>query len=117
MKFTCLHCEHEFEGSASLDRLGWHTLCPECGCSFDVDLPTMGELRRTIMKDHHGDVMYFYYDEDIDETYEFPHDPATLRDDTVVLEWMFTENGDGEEDDLFIILPIDLYGEKTEQFP
>lgn len=39
LKCKCLHCEHEFEGAASEDSLGWHTLCPKCGCSFDVDIP------------------------------------------------------------------------------
>lgn len=39
MKLKCLQCEHEFEGGISLDELGWHSLCPECGGSFDVDVP------------------------------------------------------------------------------
>lgn len=39
MKLTCLNCGHEFEGSISLDNLGWHSVCPECGSSFDVDVP------------------------------------------------------------------------------
>ena len=40
---TCLHCESVFEGTISLDELGWHSLCPWCGCSFDVDVPTADE--------------------------------------------------------------------------
>lgn len=37
-KFTCPHCGAHFEGGASLDNLGWHTSCPDCGESFDVDV-------------------------------------------------------------------------------
>lgn len=37
MKLKCLQCEHEFDGSISKDELGWHSSCPECGGSFDVD--------------------------------------------------------------------------------
>lgn len=39
MNLVCMSCYHEFEGSISYDELGWHSSCPECGCSFDVDLP------------------------------------------------------------------------------
>lgn len=39
MKLKCLNCEHEFDGCISKDELGWHSICPECGCSFDVDVP------------------------------------------------------------------------------
>ena len=39
MKLTCLNCGHEFEGSVSLDALGWHSVCPACECSFDTDTP------------------------------------------------------------------------------
>lgn len=39
MKLSCLQCDHEFEGSISLDELGWHSACPECEGSFDVDVP------------------------------------------------------------------------------
>lgn len=38
MELKCLHCGYEFDGSAELDELGWHSSCPECGCSFDVDV-------------------------------------------------------------------------------
>ena len=35
----CLNCEHEFILSGlSHDELGWHTACPKCGGSFDVDI-------------------------------------------------------------------------------
>lgn len=39
MKLKCLQCGHEFEGLISLDNLGWHSACPTCGGSFDVDVP------------------------------------------------------------------------------
>lgn len=39
MKLKCLQCEYEFDGSISKDELGWHSVCPECGGSFDVDVP------------------------------------------------------------------------------
>ena len=38
MKLKCLHCEYEFDGTIAWDELGWHSSCPECGCSFDVDI-------------------------------------------------------------------------------
>ena len=53
MKLKCLHCEHEFEGTISYDEFGWHSSCPECGCSFDVD----------INKKHYYDVVASIYDE------------------------------------------------------
>lgn len=34
MKLNCLNCNAEFEGGI----YGWHNICPECGCSFDVDI-------------------------------------------------------------------------------
>lgn len=39
MKLKCLQCGHEFEGTISYDELGWHSSCPECDGSFDVDVP------------------------------------------------------------------------------
>lgn len=38
MKLKCLNCDHEFESTISYDELGWHSSCPECGGSFDVDV-------------------------------------------------------------------------------
>ena len=38
MELTCMNCLHVFEGSISKDSLGWHSVCPECGSSFDVDV-------------------------------------------------------------------------------
>ena len=37
MKLKCLHCGYEFNGSIEKDKLGWHSSCPKCECSFDVD--------------------------------------------------------------------------------
>ena len=39
MKLRCLQCENSFEGGISKDALGWHSSCPKCGGSFDVDVP------------------------------------------------------------------------------
>lgn len=39
MKLKCLQCGHEFDGTIECDELGWHSACPECGGSFDVDAP------------------------------------------------------------------------------
>lgn len=39
MELICLNCGHEFKGTACLDNLGWHSMCPVCGSSFDVDVP------------------------------------------------------------------------------
>lgn len=39
MKLKCLNCKHEFDGTIAYDELGWHSSCPECSSSFDVDLP------------------------------------------------------------------------------
>lgn len=38
MKLRCLQCEYEFEGTVEKDELGWHSSCPSCGGSFDVDV-------------------------------------------------------------------------------
>ena len=39
MKIECLQCGHEFEfNGASKDDLGWHTTCPKCSGSFDIDI-------------------------------------------------------------------------------
>lgn len=58
MKLKCLNCGREFEGSVSYDDLGWHSLCSECGSSFDVDLPK-GKI-----------VMAFVNDEDPEKDWE-----------------------------------------------
>ena len=57
MKFICAHCSHEFESSISLDELGWHTSCPKCGASFDVDVP-------------HGRIKMLFLDTDAVENFD-----------------------------------------------
>lgn len=42
-KFTCRSCDHEFNGILHHDDLGWHTACPKCGASLDIDVP-MGRI-------------------------------------------------------------------------
>lgn len=38
MKAKCLNCGYEFILiNASIDELGWHTTCPECSGSFDIN--------------------------------------------------------------------------------
>lgn len=39
MRLNCLNCGHEFDGSITKDNLGWHSSCPNCNGSFDVDVP------------------------------------------------------------------------------
>lgn len=39
LSLTCPHCGHTFMGGASEDNLGWHSMCPACEQSFDIDLP------------------------------------------------------------------------------
>lgn len=39
MKLQCLHCDHKYDGTIAYDELGWHGSCPECGATFDVDVP------------------------------------------------------------------------------
>lgn len=54
MKLQCLQCGHEYDGWITKDGLGWCSLCPECGGSFDVDIPE-GKI-----------IMAFAWDEDDD---------------------------------------------------
>jgi hypothetical protein len=38
-RVDCLNCGHRFVlASDERNYLGWHTLCPKCGVSFDADL-------------------------------------------------------------------------------
>ncbi len=38
-KVICFNCGEEFEFiGASQDELGWHTNCPHCEGSFDIDI-------------------------------------------------------------------------------
>jgi hypothetical protein len=37
MKHVCPHCGNNFISKIEYDFYGWHTSCPVCNCSFDVD--------------------------------------------------------------------------------
>lgn len=37
MKHICPHCDNSFQSKVEYDNLGWHTSCPYCGGSFDID--------------------------------------------------------------------------------
>ena len=48
----CPNCCHEFHGSIENDDLGWHTSCPACGQSFDVDdLVPFSRVADTVLED------------------------------------------------------------------
>ena len=50
MKLKCLNCGYEFDGTISYDELGWHSSCPECECSFDVDIPNNDLMEDLLME-------------------------------------------------------------------
>lgn len=52
MKHICVHCTQGFTAPMYFDSLGWHTMCPHCGGSFDVtpDPTSPGEKFRTARK-------------------------------------------------------------------
>lgn len=50
MELKCLQCEYEFEGTVSKDDLGWRSSCPNCGGSFDVEVPT-GTLPNAVLSE------------------------------------------------------------------
>lgn len=56
MKYcSCRHCDAGFEFTgASKDKLGWHTTCPECGGSFDIDIEDYVVSRGTLVGLHSG---------------------------------------------------------------
>lgn len=57
MKLKCLHCSNKFDGTISYDELGWHSICPKCQCSFDVDVPN-------------GKILMLFAGRDTDFSYE-----------------------------------------------
>lgn len=65
MKLNCLSCNHEFEGRIFKDELGWHSVCPECGSSFDVNVPE-GRIVMAFTDpvDDDNDNPYKYFTED-----------------------------------------------------
>lgn len=36
---TCENCYHSFRVALSLDKLGFHVICPKCGNSFHIEVP------------------------------------------------------------------------------
>lgn len=47
MEIKCLQCGYEFEfNGASKDDLGWHTTCPKCDGSFDIDIDMVVDAER-----------------------------------------------------------------------
>ena len=53
VSINCPHCGKQiFIDSIEKDELGWHTSCPECNGSFDVDLEEIGEKLplKTVLK-------------------------------------------------------------------
>jgi len=49
-KVTCINCGNVFGlAEAFRDELGWHTTCPKCKRSFDMDLPNDSELLRYLL--------------------------------------------------------------------
>ena len=62
MKLKCLHCNHKFDGTISYNKLGWHSSCPDCGCSFDVDVPN-GKILM-LFAGHDVDFSYGKFEDD-----------------------------------------------------
>ena len=58
MELKCLHCECGFDGAIELDELGWHSSCPECGCSFDVDMDEDNVSNMKVKLNHLGNKLY-----------------------------------------------------------
>ena len=56
MKYcTCPHCDTNFKfDGASKDNLGWHTACPDCGGSFDIDIEDHVVSEGTLVGLHTG---------------------------------------------------------------
>lgn len=71
MNCTCMSCYHTFEGSISLDELGWHSVCPECGSSFDVDVPAGKIMMMFVDDEDETNFNDFYSNEPICSYYAF----------------------------------------------
>jgi len=55
----CLQCGYEFKFvSASVDELGCHTVCPDCGGSFDIE-PRCSGCDNADCEDKVTDTNYF----------------------------------------------------------
>ena len=54
-KVSCLNCSHEFVlTNLYNDKLGWHTVCPDCESSFDVDIVPLRNRCRVAKKSEGG---------------------------------------------------------------
>lgn len=71
MKLKCLYCENEYDGTISYDDLGWHSVCPECGASFDVDVPAGKILMLFVGRKTEFDVGTFENDHLKNEIYSY----------------------------------------------
>lgn len=66
MKLTCANCLNEYDGSVFKDELGWHGVCPNCGASFPVTLPT-AEFIMAFAEDSAPDFDHERFVNDIEE--------------------------------------------------
>lgn len=64
---------------------------------------TIGELKCRVTKRQLESAVFSFYDRNLNETRAFSHDPNSLPDITDV-DWMFTDEGDGEGPTLQIII-------------
>lgn len=49
MMHLCPHCGNEFSEIISDDYLGWHTSCPCCGRTFDVNVYEAAEVLKSAL--------------------------------------------------------------------
>ncbi len=49
MKHICPHCGFGFTGTIECDNLGWHTSCPICEQSFDVDTQDSADVLKAAL--------------------------------------------------------------------
>lgn len=113
-ELTCMNCYHVFEGTISLDELGWHSTCPECGASFDVDVPD-GKIKmifqdtsesRDFNDFYRGDAVRSYYAFDnikdfIAKWKEISENPDSM--------WYWCYNGDIKDENCFCSGACDPY--------
>ena len=53
---SCMSCRHEFVlEKLYRDKLGWHTVCPECESSFDTEIvPLRNRSRKALTEEQKG---------------------------------------------------------------
>ena len=96
MDLKCLQCGHEFEGSISHDELGWHSICPECGGSFDVDVPD-GHIVMAFTDKVDGDNPYLNFTDDLHDACVFSYYAFSSRKE-FLKKWeekVYNEEPDG----------------------